>query len=296
MPIVSNKPDFLYQIATDLEWLTHCPSLVIKDDKFIETSPVENTLSMLLDNQELVSGIFANRKHTVGDYFERLVLLWLHLQSGYGNIQQHIRIYDGRRTVGEMDFLINDIEKRISLHLEVAVKYFLLAEKDDRPQFIGPNPNDTFEKKYQKLVQQQLALPQSPFAKVALVNHQKPIVSKGILKGYLFYPSENARQQTPVISPIINMDHWKGWWTAIHRLHLPQSEENSLWIVLKKPYWFTIPKIDQAEKFSFSEMEVYLEKHFAQNPRPVFLAEVMQSKNGWQEISRGFIVNKNWPN
>jgi len=295
MSIVANNPAFLHQLKSDMEWLINTPSLVKTDDLYIETSHIPNLSATLEKKSKLIESIFENAKNTVGDYFERLVYLWLELQPQYTNIEQHIKVFENKRTIGELDFLLSDDLQNLTLHLEVAIKYYLLTEKNGERQFIGPNSKDTFLKKFNKLNQKQLKLPQSPFAETVLTNRPKPIVSRGLLKGCLFYPSNSDWRAPASIYSSINAKHTKGWWTSIDKLNLPQTSPDSHWIVLKKPFWLALPDVNQTQIFTHHEIKNILEEHFSKLAHPVFLAEVMQIQNKWLEQSRGFVVNKNWP-
>lgn len=89
-------------------------------------------------------------------------------------------------TQTEIDFLIGYKDQII--HLEVAVKYYLLHESGE---WIGPDARDSFRKKWDKVLQRQLPKAQEYFV------HRFPnteVRSYFFIKGYLFYPNKSDFQ------------------------------------------------------------------------------------------------------
>lgn len=300
MQSVSKNQQQLHQIKADLIWLTQTPSLVRSNDLFLSAEIFHNTTSLDINNPQhrsLAEEIFHDCKNTVGDYFERLVLLWLKLQAQHSKIQQHIRIYENKRTVGELDFLFSDVQNHTNYHWEAAVKFYLLTKKNNTQDLIGPNAKDTFKIKYNKLVKQQLTLSQSELVQPYLEHLQfkAPISSKGLLKGYLFYPTDEELLLDFALWPMITPDHLKGWWTTIKTLNIPAKNKSNQWLILKKPYWFTLPEPSENTLLSLNDVKTHLSAHFAKHRRAVLLAELMQINGQWQEVSRGFVVDATWP-
>ena len=83
----------------------------------------------------------------MGDYFEKLVALWLQLNDHYQHIQQRLTVYYNERTIGEFDFIFTDHKTGSSQHWEVAVKFYLEYFDGEDYQFLGPNAKDSLDKK-----------------------------------------------------------------------------------------------------------------------------------------------------
>ena len=45
----------------------------------------------------------------------------------------------------------------------------------------------------------------------------------------------------------------------------------------------------------WSRLEAVLHDHFSRTHKALMCAVVIEGDTGWEEISRGFVVHKNWP-
>ena len=295
MSILSENPNFLNQLSKDLQWICDCPSLIKQDDTFIELTPLENPESLIHANQQLACSLFSSNRSSVGSYFENLVLLWFKLQPDYSNVRDHIKVFEHKRTLGEMDFLVFNQQEQITLHLEVAIKFYLLTEKQRRLQFIGPNSKDTLENKLNKLIHKQIPLSSNPLAQTALHSMPGPVLAKGLVSGILFYPSDSDWRNPPQIHASVARQHLKGWWTSSHKLLIPRASNDSHWLILRKPYWLALPVFNENLVLNHEQLLQTLTSHFTNSPKPVFLAELVQQDKQWLEQSRGFVVNQDWP-
>jgi len=295
---------FRHPIIKDLIWLIQNPGLLAPDDRVIpDQAWFEEHLQVIypllekLDKEPTLLKPFENDiKPVVGDYFEKLVALWLEQNPNIQHIKQHQVVFEEKRTVGEFDFLFEDKTLQKSFHWEVAVKYYLQVYNNHKYEFLGPNAKDSFAKKTAKMLGKQLLLSQNGNAKEILKEYSKPIYPVGILKGMLFYPSSSDWKNPNNLPPEIPKNHLKGWWCHSNSLLIPQNDQTSRWYVLKKPFWLTIHSKNLDNPHKINDLKIVIKNHFDQSTQPLLLAEVMQNNTGeWFEVSRGFIVSEHWP-
>ncbi|MEQ9187142.1 MAG: DUF1853 family protein [Cryomorphaceae bacterium] len=98
-------------------------------------------------------------KAVIGKRAELFVKHYLTHQERYELIADGTQAIVDGQTLGEFDFFLKDNERGVSIHLEMACKWYLLdPETDDPPSWIGPNKRDTLSKKIEKLGAQQFPL------------------------------------------------------------------------------------------------------------------------------------------
>mgnify|MGYP000011715423 CR=1 FL=1 len=71
-------------------------------------------------------------------------------------IAKNIQIVDNKITIGELDFIIEDLHSKTIKHIEIATKFYLYDE--NLKEWIGPNRNDSLLAKCKKLKEKQFPL------------------------------------------------------------------------------------------------------------------------------------------
>lgn len=148
------------------------------------------------------------RSPRLGIRFEHLLAFWLQDSTyhPFSLLGQGIKRMDGPRTLGEMDFLILNRNTQKIEHWEVAIKFYL-GEADFRPgHWLGPNRQDSLERKLKHLCQHQFN-----------VTHAQgyPIDQRrAIIKGRLFYPAGNA--QPAADNAQLSFAHFPDWAAPQH--------------------------------------------------------------------------------
>lgn len=87
------------------------------------------------------------------------------------NVLRHnLPIRNGKETLGELDYLVFDAKNQRKLHIELTYKFYLIDTNHSNvfQQLIGPNKNDTFLAKAEKIQHKQFPLLKSPQTKEAL--------------------------------------------------------------------------------------------------------------------------------
>lgn len=142
-----------------------------------------------------------------GIYYEKLVLERFRLDPGFSVLGHDIQINDVERTIGQIDFVVQNEESAEILHVETAVKYFIQTGKIGRlDRWLGTDLSDRFDRKVLHLLHHQLPMIKNargyPFT--GRVNR-----SVASLKGILFYRLKE-RPETLGIWP----RQPDGWWAT----------------------------------------------------------------------------------
>ncbi|PLY11150.1 MAG: hypothetical protein C0626_00860 [Arcobacter sp.] len=97
---------------------------------------------------------------TLGSRIERFFEFYIKQSKNYELIKNNIQIIHNKQTLGEIDFLIYDKKAEEYLHVEHVYKFYLYDDSisNEIDRYIGPNRNDTFVKKLEKLKNKQLPL------------------------------------------------------------------------------------------------------------------------------------------
>jgi len=156
----------------------------------------------------------------------------------------------GRKTVGELDFLIRVDEKPI--HLELAVKFYLGVDTAQGAHWPGPDARDCWERKRQHMIDHQLAMGSLPLARqhVADVYGIDDFETQHLVYGCFFDPFECGQLEVVGLSP----DAVRGQWVTDTQL-MSSAFNDSLWL-LPKHLWpccvddallKLLPQVDRAE-------------------------------------------------
>ncbi len=94
-------------------------------------------------------------------FFEYLI----NSSSNFEVITKNIQIFENSQTIGEIDFILKDINKNQFYHIEFVYKYYLYFNEssDEIENFLGPNLNDSLIKKLTKIKEKQFPI----------INHRK---------------------------------------------------------------------------------------------------------------------------
>lgn len=181
------------------------------------------------------------RSQRLGLVFESLWHFFLRHDPDTELIAHNLPIREQGRTLGELDVLYFCQRRQRTIHLELAVKYFMATPEprvagDAFSYWLGPNSRDRLDIKWQRMLNHQLALLATPAAQNALSELALTDIEQEIaLKGWLFH----HRDGTP-LHAAINPQHQRGtWWPTSQFL-----DEHSLqdWRYLVKPQWFADDK------------------------------------------------------
>ncbi len=292
---------FINQTVRDLEWVIFSPPLIkgIKNtginflEKVFSIEEENFFLKLLTDLEknpsELIDFIQSKNTRLLGKYFEAL-LEFSFIKSPYKElIASNIQINSNGKTIGELDFIYRDLNEDKIIHLEAAGKFFIAVNKDN---LLGPNPNDSLEKKISKIKTNQISLTFSKEgnAKLQAVGITQEVFPKALIKGYLFYPEENY-----LLPDYINPNHMRG--KVVRENNFEMLKGNSWkWKILDRKEWVS-PFTAKDEKI-LCDLETLHEKvrsYFTKENYPLLISKLESKGNFYLEAERYFILSKNWP-
>lgn len=176
------SPNILHSLPTELP-LQHAFEFHASQHWTAHYARYEVKLRALDLNPAPLLDFLAQLKSTrLGLRFEYLMWYWL-LDTQYHDYQllgHSIQIFQGRTTLGEIDFLLfNQVTQQVE-HWEVALKYYLAEHQAQLAHWYGLNRSDTLQRKLKHFTEQQFR-----FAQV-----EEHVIGKryAIMKGQLYFP------------------------------------------------------------------------------------------------------------
>ena len=107
----------------------------------------------------------------LGHLAERVVAQLIRSSATYTLLHEHIQVGEDRQTIGELDFIIEEVATKQVIHLELAYKFYLLDPSISSElinNWIGPNRNDSLVAKLEKLKRKQFPLLYHPSTRSTL--------------------------------------------------------------------------------------------------------------------------------
>ncbi|MCK5907305.1 MAG: DUF1853 family protein, partial [Flavobacteriales bacterium] len=270
---------------------------ILKDDLCLPNSFLEIDNSVLdawllrldKDPKELITFTEKRYSYRLGRYFENLLLFYFNFHPNIEVIEFGKQIFSGKRTIGEMDFILKNISTGQIVHLETALKYF--AKEKDRTNFhsyICPNGSRTFGEKIDKIFSKQLKITETPEAMEFLKSIDVyPVKSFHFIKGTLFYHPDEA---DAVINERLNPLHLKGWW--IYYKEIESLSNNSKYKLVHKLKWLSPEiEINDDKLLSKTQLLVELNQHFEIISQGQMIVEYYDVNGVWVEKSRGFVLD-----
>ncbi len=229
----------------------------------------------------------SNPNQKLGLYFEKTLHNWIEQEPKLTLLARNLVVRSSARTLGEFDLIVRN--ENFIEHWEIAVKFFLgIGDRKNIGHWIGPNPRDTLERKLDSLENRQIRLGNNPVAKRILEQKNIEIDSRRIIfKGRLFHPYKMFKMSRFEHPKDINLSHEKGWWLLWEELDSHKELKNSSFKLLEKREWLAqLKNIDTEEMISFDKLKDRCASIFTSH-----VAIIDGEKN---ELSRGFIVSKDW--
>lgn len=182
----------------------------------------------------------------LGHLVEHVVSALIHASSNYALLHEGVQVADNGVTIGELDYLLEEVETHRELHLELAYKFYLYDPQlgpSEVHRWIGPNRNDSLLVKLEKLRKKQFPLLYHP-----LVSQQLPDVEIGAmdqrlcLLASLYVPVGTLQHHrglyySAIKGEYMTLDHFKGldhsyaYYAVPDKRHWGISpEDNSHWL------------------------------------------------------------------
>lgn len=109
----------------------------------------------------------------LGHIAEKIVSQLIKSSTNYQLLYENMQLIEDKQTIGEIDFIIEEIKSHQIIHMEFAYKFYLFDPSislDPINNWIGPNRNDSLQEKLDKLKNKQFPLLYHPCAKSMFPN------------------------------------------------------------------------------------------------------------------------------
>lgn len=169
--------------------------------------------------------------HLVEKIVSELIKSSVNFKVHYENIQ----IIEDKKTIGEIDFIIENLNRKELIHLELAYKFYLYdpsISSEPINNWIGPNRNDSLGEKLEKLKIKQFPLlyHSSTASKFNNITIDKVSQSLCLLVS-LFVPYEFKIKLSPVYEKAI-----KGYYLDLAQFISLNNSEKSYYLPSKKEW------------------------------------------------------------
>ncbi|MFT6112272.1 MAG: hypothetical protein ACJAXV_001059, partial [Bacteroidia bacterium] len=97
----------------------------------------------------------------LGHLAEKVVSKLIKSSTNYTLLYENIQILEDKKTIGEIDFILQEVHTREITHVELAYKFYLYdpaCSSEPIKNWIGPNRNDSLQEKLDKLEKKQFPL------------------------------------------------------------------------------------------------------------------------------------------
>lgn len=201
-----------HKVIRDLRWLLTSPNVMNSEYPNLPES-IQHRLVQQLDvlKKRITDPTKIKVRKRLGFYVEDLFLWLLTLHPEFELIEHSIQLINQKQTIGELDFLVYDCVERRYLHIELAVKFYLLKGDDNGlHNWIGPNKKDRLDKKLERIIQHQLKLSNHPLLKKQLPNvANAQFKSYMLFKGRMFHHSSSIENRSALFNKALEIDEWK---------------------------------------------------------------------------------------
>lgn len=200
------------QLREDLLWILEAPALLPAAS--LSWEPGKAFTPDLIDPVLTTrwQALEQARHGKLGHYFEALVQALFTASPHYRILASNCIIRSPSRTLGELDLLLEDHRQGCIVHLELALKFYLLIPPadgiDERCRWIGSGLKDFMTLKSQRLLSHQLRLPERAAGENAWpAQLPKPDRSLGWVTGRAFVPysekpgSAREKRPLPLVAP-----------------------------------------------------------------------------------------------
>jgi hypothetical protein len=137
----------------------------------------------------------------LGHLAEKVVSELIKSSTNYTLLYENIQILEGKKTIGEIDFILQEASTNEITHVELAYKFYLYdpaISSEPIKNWIGPNRNDSLQEKLDKLEKKQFPLLYNRYVKYKLEDIALADVSQALcLLVSLYIPYEYKKSFSP---------------------------------------------------------------------------------------------------
>ena len=213
----------------------------------------------------------------LGHLVEKIVSELIKSSNNYKVLYENVQVIEDKKTIGEIDFIIEDINTKHLIHMELAYKFYLFDPKlSSEPinNWIGPNRNDSLKEKLEKLKRKQFPLLYHNRAKSKFNNIEIDDVFQALcLLVSLFIPYEYKASFSPIYKKAI-----KGYYLNIETFISLDNSEKTYYIPSKKE-WGMDP-FENEIWTDFNGVEKYISTSIKEKQAPLC----------WQKYKDSYLV------
>lgn len=208
-------PAFKHRCVQDLAWVIQSPAIIsglYNNTQWLSSNWWQNEYQaclpalLALDQNPtpLKAALSRLKTRRLGERFECFVEQWLSISPNYRCLTKNLALRSDKQTLGEIDFIIEEIASGKIIHLEVAIKFYLgIGDLNSAKNWYGPNLKDRLDIKLNSLTTHQTQLSRK-YPELIPFNIDE---SWAMLKGRMFYPY-NAQQHSKLFDAKHLSSHW----------------------------------------------------------------------------------------
>ena len=204
----------------------------------------------------------------LGHQLENVCKQLLEASNAYDVLLHNLPIREEKRTIGEIDFIIQETATKQLIHIELTYKFYLIDTDIKEPihQLVGPNRRDAFYAKLEKIKNNQFSLIHTPIGRSALL--EKGIETENITpqvcyKAQLFQPYASE----PLSIAPLNTNCIIGYWLRLVAFHTADFTPHTFYIPTKSE-WVLQPT-DTVAWRSHEEITIAINERLENNSAPM---------------------------
>lgn len=213
----------------------------------------------------------------LGHLIEKIVSALIKASTNYKLLYENVQIIEDKKTIGEIDFIIQNENTKQLIHLELAYKFYLFDPRislEPINNWIGPNRNDSLKEKLEKLKTKQFPLLYYNCAKSMFNTIAIDEVSQSLcLLVSLFIPYEYKGSFSPIYEKAIK-GYYLNWETFMSLDNLAKT-----YYIPPKKEWGMAP----------SENEIWTDFNSIENSITTSIRE-KQSPLCWQKHKNSYLA------
>jgi len=193
----------------------------------------------------------------LGHLAEKVVSQLITHSTNYHLLHENIQLIENKNTLGELDFIVKEIEGRQLIHLELAYKFYLYDPSISSNQvdnWIGPNRNDSLREKLHKLKTKQFHLLHHPATQARFPNIDLTMVKQALcFLINLYIPYGLKESLNPIYTQAV-----KGYYLGYDQFLKAHTQEK-LYYIPRKLEWGMDPQECETWK-QISEVEAEIKR------------------------------------
>ena len=220
-------------------------------------------------------------QYVMGKRMEIFFKEFISLSLTYKILASNLQIFRKKVTLGEIDFILQDLPSLQIIHLELVYKFYIYDPSipNEIDRWIGPNRKDTLQQKINKLKSKQFPLLEVDETRLALESYQidtSKIEQKVCFKAKLFVPKKMLENTFP----FINNECIEGYYLKIKEFE-SKEYSTSLYFMPSKRNWPVHPKHND-QWYSYSEIQEELSRSLEKNKSPLIWRKI--SEDTWESF------------